>query len=272
MAQPNTHCQYFRPATRAPVSSQPITPALAQLRGDVGDRRIHLGLGPAHDLGDGALADRHAEHVQHQGRQTLVADGVDGVQVDHRLLDAAPERRAGLQARRRLRVEALPAARTRALVLMHAGDVRAHRRDLDAVVAELEGLMRRADVAAAARAVVGRRGDRTVRVRLQRARLALATLARLAGLAFTPFVRLLVLRRRAGGVPRRLARLVQPGLDIRNALFEREDVVDQLVLGMLLQFLPPSHTILESHPESWGQPADTERAVQLTSPELPGVG
>ena len=100
-------------------------------------------------------------------------------------------------------------------------------------------------------------------------RLALATLA---GFALTPLVRLLVLRRRAGGVLRGLARLVQPGLDIRNALFQRKDVVDQLVLGMLLQFLPPSHTILESHPESWGQPADTERAAQLTSLELPGVG
>jgi hypothetical protein len=41
---------------------------------------------------------------------------------------------------------------------------------------------------------------------------------------------------------------------------------------MLLQFLPPSHTILESHPESRGQPADTERAAQLSSLELPGVG
>jgi hypothetical protein len=41
---------------------------------------------------------------------------------------------------------------------------------------------------------------------------------------------------------------------------------------MLLQFLPASHTILESHPDSKGQPADVERATQLTSPKLQGVG
>jgi hypothetical protein len=41
---------------------------------------------------------------------------------------------------------------------------------------------------------------------------------------------------------------------------------------MLLQFLPPTHTILESHPDARGQPADTERAAELSSLKLPAVG
>ncbi|MBK1671634.1 hypothetical protein CKO28_26955 [Rhodovibrio sodomensis] len=77
---------------------------------------------------------------------------------------------------------------------MHAGDVRAHRRDLDAVVAELEGLVLGTNVPTATRAVAGRRGNREVGVRLQGPRLTLAALACLAGFTFPRLIRLLVLR------------------------------------------------------------------------------
>jgi hypothetical protein len=257
VAQPNTHCQYFWPATLALVVAADHA-GLAQLRGDVGDRGVHLLLGAREDVGDRALADRQAEHILHQRRQALKADRVDAVQVDHLLLDAAPEGRPRLQALRWPRGKALTAARTFALVLMDAGNVRAHRRDLDPVVAELEGLVLGTNVPAATRAVAGRRGNRAVRVRLQGPRLTLATLARLAGFAFAPLVRLLVLRRGQRGVPRVLARLVHLGLKVGHPLLQRHDVVGQFVLGMLLQLFPPSHTILESYQSpavksgSWG--------------------
>ena len=89
-----------------------------------------------------ALADRQAEQVEERVAQPRQRDALDRAQIEHERPDVGPKRRAWLEARRRLGLEASGAARARAAVQRHARHVRLARRDLHPVV-DLAGALLR---------------------------------------------------------------------------------------------------------------------------------
>jgi hypothetical protein len=94
----------------------------------------------AQDVDQRAFADEKAEQIAHQARQALESDALGEAQIDDQRPQVGAERRAGLEPRRRLRLEAPGAAGTDACVQAHPRDLGGDRGNLDPVVDLARGL------------------------------------------------------------------------------------------------------------------------------------
>ncbi len=102
--------------------------------------RVQRGSGAGQDVAPRALAYRPAKHLAHQRPQPLQSDRVTVMQINHHGLNAAPERRAGFEARWSRCDAAHAAAGAAAAEQAYAGDVGADGRQFDAVVDVLRRL------------------------------------------------------------------------------------------------------------------------------------
>jgi len=190
-----------------------------------------------------------AEHLGQQADEALEADRLGDMQMDDQRTQPWPERRAGLKAVRHRSGHALAAARANAAMAVDAGHDRADRRQVDMVVGVEVGLVGGAERGGAIWTSRERRLDDAVRVGRQRAGDAGTTAARLLRALRTAWF--LALGRRRARVARRLARRVQPGLqlhdprrqrtDLHSLCFSlhllRQDQGNQVVLGQSLEDL-----------------------------------
>ena len=240
---PVQHLRHHRPAAARPDDVDhhllvpehpvPVRPAVDPHRGlvgadhpgtpqageDGGGLVVEPRLGAPEQRVQGTLADRQREQVQEQPGQPPVADGVGETQVERQRQDRDAERGALVHPLRDRRQGGPAAARAAAEVALDPGDHRAHRRQLDLVVAgvqDLGGIVERRPAVGARgglgdHELVGLLGQRSATARPAQAAPARPG----APLPLRP-VRLVALGRRQAGVARRLRRLVQPRLQFRH--------------------------------------------------------
>ncbi len=194
---------------------------------------VEAGFGPAQHVGEPALADAQAEQVGQSLLQTLVGQGLEGLQVHGRGVQARTERRRGGSGRPR-RCHAGPASRAHhgeAPVLLDDG---LHLRQLDPLVhadrlGRQIGRQRQTAVRARCRAVV----DDRVGILGEDAAVALVAGLRPAGAGLLAPL-LAVGRGRLGRRARRLGRALQ-----------LQHQLDQLVLAQTLE-ITAAHATRES--------------------------
>ena len=201
-----------------------------------GQDRRDLGVEPAPGTPEQAvqrpLADFQGEQVGEQPGQPLVADRVDEPQVQRHRQDREPERRALLQSLGHRGHGDAATARALTGEPLDPPHHRAHRRQVDLVVAAMQDLVGRAQPGAAVRAHAGRGDDGLVGLGAQRPAAALAAHAagpRPGALALAWPVGLAIGRRRLAGIVRGLRRLAQLRLELRDPSLLSLDQTHQLL-------------------------------------------
>ena len=235
----------------------------AQAGEDGADFAVEARLGTAEHGVQRPFADRQPEQVFKKAAQALVADGMDEAQVDRHGQDAGTERRTVLHAFRHRRQRRPAAAWAVPGVALHPGHHRAHRRQVDLVVAPMQGVI--AVIQRRAAMDTGRRlgDDELIGIGCQWAPAALpaqAALARPLPFDLVRTVGLLPLRRRHTRIARRLRRLIQFGLQLRHPRRQHRDLLrlrpqrdDQRILlcvrkpGKVGQWRQRSHPQVESN-------------------------
>src|SRR5208337_1769443 len=122
----------------------------------------------AQDVDQRAFADEKAKQIAHQARQALESDALGEAQIDDQRPQVGAERRARLEPRRRLRLEAPGAAGTDASVQAHPRDLGGDRGNLDPVVDLARGLRALRNVGPAMPADIRQNVAPLRRVRMQR--------------------------------------------------------------------------------------------------------
>ena len=160
-------------------------------------------------VADRTFADAQAENLAQQRCQPFEADGVGVMQVDHQRADRLAKRRARFQARRCFSRNTLAAAGALAAEQPHPGDIGLDRRDLDAVIDFLRGLLAGGEAGGTMRTGLQLGVHDAVGIGLQHpAHAGTAAAVRLAGIGAVGF---LALGRGHGGVVRRPLRPLVSG-------------------------------------------------------------